>query len=213
MGFLTKDKPFLLPDTQAFIDNLAARDTPPLNTLTCKQARKVLEEAQSLSCDMPEADIRDLDLSIGPTSQISVRIVRLCNLKGKTPFVLYIHGGGWVMGNKHTHERLIRDLAVGSDTVLIFPDHTPSPEVRYPIAIEQTCAVLVHMTKHVVEYDLDPSRVAVAGDSVGGNMAAVIAILVKKRNARNWSFRCCYIQLQTPILLLTPMSCLCPGLG
>jgi len=101
---------------------------------------------------------------------------------GALPVILYLHGAGWVFGNSHTHDRLIRELAVGAGAAVVFPEYSRSPEARYPVAIEESYAVLSWVSEHGAEHDLDGSRIAVAGDSVGGNMAAALTLLAKERS-------------------------------
>ena len=95
--------------------------------------------------------------------------------------ILYIHGAGWVFGNAHTHDRLVRELAVGTGAAVVFPEYSLSPEARYPVAIEQEYAVAKWIVTRRRAKDLDASRLVVAGDSVGGNMAAALTILAKQR--------------------------------
>ena len=189
MGLFSSEKPFLTPDTQNFIDTLEAKGDPPLSSLTPEEARKVLADAQANPHDMPAADITDIELPVGPTGSVSVRFVRPQGVTEKLPIILYIHGGGWVMGDRHTHERLVRELAAGSGAAVVFPEYTPSPEAQYPVPIEQVYAVLGYVAAHADQYDLDPTRIAVAGDSVGGNMAAVTALLVKERGGPKLAFQ------------------------
>jgi acetyl esterase len=97
------------------------------------------------------------------------------------PVIVYIHGAGWVFGNQHTHDRLIRELAIGVQAVVVFPNYSLSPEVKYPTAIEQSYAVLKWVAEHGPTRGLDPARIAVAGDSVGGNMTAAVTLMNKER--------------------------------
>jgi acetyl esterase/lipase len=92
-----------------------------------------------------------------------------------------VHGGGWILGNAGTHDRLVRELAVGVNAAVAFVEYDRSPEARYPVAIEQAYATAQWITQHGVAEGLDASRLAVAGDSVGGNMAAALAILAERR--------------------------------
>jgi acetyl esterase len=96
--------------------------------------------------------------------------------------ILYIHGAGWVFGNNHTHDRLIRELAVGTGAAVVFPNYSLSPEARYPVAIEESYRVLTWVAEHGTDNGLDPDRIAVAGDSVGGNMTAALTLLAKQRS-------------------------------
>jgi acetyl esterase/lipase len=95
--------------------------------------------------------------------------------------ILYIHGAGWVFGNDHTHGRLARELAKGVGAAVVFPNYSLSPEARYPVAIEENYTAARWVVEHGAEAGLDPSRLAVAGDSVGGNMAASLTLSAKQR--------------------------------
>jgi acetyl esterase/lipase len=100
---------------------------------------------------------------------------------GALPTILYMHGGGWVLGNAGTHDRLVRELAVGVNAAVVFVEYDRSPEAHYPVAIEQGYATAQWITQHAAAEGLDATRLAVAGDSVGGNMTAALAILAKQR--------------------------------
>ncbi|MGE0004434.1 MAG: alpha/beta hydrolase [Parvibaculaceae bacterium] len=172
--------PRLEPATQAFVDGLAG--TEPLYTLTPKAARAVLCDVQR-SADVPLPDVASQDrvLNVGPGGRTSIRVVRPAGATGTLPAVVYIHGGGWVLGDKETHDRLVREIAVGAHAIVVFVDYDRSPESRYPTAIEQSYAVARHIAERPDEFDVDASRLAIAGDSVGGNMAAVVALMAKER--------------------------------
>jgi acetyl esterase len=173
--------PVLEPKTQAFIDALAAQGGKPIYTLPYAAARKVLEEAQAIDVRKLPADIEDTAFPVGPTGEVSVRIYRPKGAKGALPVVVYFHGGGWVLGSKHTHDRLLRDLVNGANAAFVFVNYTPSPEAQFPVPIDQAYAATRHVSEHGKELGLDAGRLAVAGDSVGGNMAAVVAQLAKER--------------------------------
>ena len=127
---------------------------------------------------------RSTDTTIpgGPSGAVSVRILRPKGAQGRLPVILYAHGGGWVVGNRHTHDRLVRELAVGTGAAVVFPNYSLSPEARYPTAIEEIYSVLEWVAEHGAEQDLDGARVAVAGDSVGGNMTAALTLMAKQRS-------------------------------
>jgi len=170
----------LEPKTQSFIDGLAG--AKPIYTLPVADARAVLAGAQkSVAVKLAPASAEDRVLAVGPTGRTNVRIYRPIGAKGTLPVVIYTHGGGWVLGDKETHDRLVRELTVGANVVSVFVDYDRSPEARYPIAIEQVYATLDYVAKHPAEFGADANRIAIAGDSVGGDMTAAVALLAKER--------------------------------
>ena len=171
----------LEPTTQAFIDSLAG--ATPIFTLSPEAARNVLAGAQkSVSVTLAPARSDDRILNVGPKGRTDIRIYRPENAKGTLPVVIYTHGGGWVLGDRETHDRLVRELTVGANAVVVFVDYDRSPENRYPVAVEESYAVLKYVAEHSQEFGADAKRIAIAGDSVGGNMTAVVALLAKERN-------------------------------
>jgi acetyl esterase len=112
---------------------------------------------------------------------VPVRIVKPVDAAGLLPAILYMHGGGWVLGDAGTHDRLVRELAVGAHAAVVFVEYDRSPEIEYPVALEQGYATARWITEHGRSEGLDATRLAVAGDSVGGNMTAALAILAKQR--------------------------------
>ncbi|MCP2168643.1 alpha/beta hydrolase [Goodfellowiella coeruleoviolacea] len=172
-------RPVLEPAAQAFAD--ANANPPYLSDLGPVQGREVVDQVQSGEIAKPEVDDEWITVSGGPTGEVRVRIVRPAGSVGVLPVILYIHGAGWVFGNAHTHDRLVRELAVGSEAAVVFPEYALSPEARYPVAVEQNYAVAQWVVNHGAEKNLDPARVAVAGDSVGGNMTAALTLLAKQR--------------------------------
>lgn len=176
-----RNKPVLEPTTQAFVDALEAQGGKPLYALSYEDARKVLEDAQAINVRKPPADIEDRVFPCGSTGEVSVRIYRPVGAKGPLPVVMYFHGGGWILGSKNTHDRLLRDLVNGSDAAFVFVNYTPSPEAQFPIPVEQCYAATKYVSENGKELGLDPTRLALAGDSVGGYTTAVVAQLAKER--------------------------------
>jgi len=171
-------KHFLEPAAQEFAD---ATSTPPfLYELGPEGARKVLDDVQAQPIAMPEVDDKWITVS-APVGDVEVRIVKPVGAGDQLPTVLYIHGGGWVLGNAGTHDRLVRELSVGVNAAVVFVEYDRSPEAHYPVAIEQAYATGQWITQHGHTEGLDATRLAVAGDSVGGNMTAAVAILAKQR--------------------------------
>jgi acetyl esterase len=141
----------------------------------------VLDRAQTGPVDMPPAEIEPHTIPGGPAGTVSITLVRPEWTNGSLPAVVYTHGGGWVLGNFGTHERLVRDLANQSGAAMVFVNYPPSPEARYLVAIEEVYATVQWVARHGAELGLDDGRLAVAGDSVGGNMTAAVTLLAKER--------------------------------
>jgi acetyl esterase len=170
----------LEPAAQEFAE--ATANPPYLFDLGPEKGRDTVDEVQSGEIDKPAVEIEDTTVPGGPSGRVSVRILRRPGAAGTLPVIVYIHGAGWVFGNAHTHDRLIRELAVGTGAAVVFPNYSLSPEARYPVAIEESYAVLEWVAEHGTEQGLDPSRIAVAGDSVGGNMTAALTLMAKHRS-------------------------------
>src|SRR5215471_12425756 len=128
-------RPTLEPHTQQFVDGLAG--APPIYSLSPDEARSVLVQAQSIPVGKPGAKIEDTAFPVGPTGSVSIRIVRPNGGARTLPVVVYVHGGGWILGDRNTHDRVVREIAVGAGAVVVFVDYDRSPEARYPVAIEQ----------------------------------------------------------------------------
>ncbi|MFB7286755.1 alpha/beta hydrolase [Actinacidiphila glaucinigra] len=172
-------QPVLEPAARKFADATAAPPFPfDLGPATCRRA---LEKAQALEHDHLEVEDSWVAVSGGPKGSVAVRLVRPRHADGPLPAVLYLHGGGWIFGGTRTHDRLVRELAIGARTAVVFPEYTRSPEARYPQALEECYAVARWMTRHGSEHGIDPTRLAVAGDSTGGNLSAALTLLAKQR--------------------------------
>jgi acetyl esterase len=141
----------------------------------------VLEDAQSGPIAKHDARVEDKLFPVGPTGKVSVTIYRPIGANGPLPVVMYFHGGGWILGSKNTHDRLLRDLVHTTPAAFVFVNYTPSPEAQYPVPIEQAYAATKYVAEHGSELGLDSSRLAIMGDSVGGNMAAAVTLLAKER--------------------------------
>lgn len=169
----------LEPEARAFCE--ATANPPYLFDLGPEKGRKAVDEVQSAPIAKPAAEIEDLTIPGGPTSEVSIRIVRPPNAPSPLPPIVYIHGAGWVFGNAHTHDRLVRELAVGARAAIVFVNYSLSPEAKYPTAIEQSYAAAKWVAEHGAEQGLDASRLTIAGDSVGGNMTAAVTLMAKQR--------------------------------
>ncbi|MEV0635887.1 alpha/beta hydrolase [Streptomyces sp. NPDC050619] len=171
--------PVLEPAAAAFVE--ATANPPYLSDLGPVEGRKAVDEVQSGEIAKPAIDEEWITVAGGPTGSVRARIVRPAGATGTLPVILYIHGAGWVFGNAHTHDRLVRELAVGASAAVVFPEYDLSPEARYPVAIEQNYAVARWIIEQGASKDLDGTRLAVAGDSVGGNMTAALTLMAKER--------------------------------
>lgn len=169
----------LEPAARKFAEDTAS--PPYLSELGPIKGRALVDQVQAGPIAKPDVDIEDSVLPVGPSGAVSVRILRPKNARGVLPVILYIHGAGWVFGNAHTHDRLVRELAVGSGAAVVFPNYSLSPEARYPTALEECFSVATWIAAHGSEKALDGTRVAVAGDSVGGNMTIGATLLAKCR--------------------------------
>lgn len=183
----------LEPAAQAFAD--ATAKPPRLHELGVEGARKLLDDVQAAPIEKPDVDEKWITVP-ADVGDVRVRIVRPLGadpsgasrpellpdlLPTPLPTILYVHGGGWILGNAGTHDRLVRELAVGVGAAVVFVEYTRSPEAQYPVAIEQAYATAQWITRHGAAEGLDAARLAVVGDSVGGNMTAALAILAKQR--------------------------------
>jgi acetyl esterase len=173
------DQPTLELHTQHFVDSLTG--APPIYTLSPAEARSVLVQVQSTPVGKPSARIEDTAFPVGPTGSVPVRIVRPAGTVDVLPAVIYIHGGGWILGDRNTHDRLVREIAVGAGAAVVFVDYDRSPEARYPVAIEQAYAATRYVVDQSASLCINPSRLAVVGDSVGGNMAVALTLMARER--------------------------------
>ena len=174
----TQQAVVLEPAAQELVE--ATAEPPLLHELSPQAARQVLIDLQSGPVARPDVDEEWVTVP-ADVGDVRVRLLRPAGVPGPLPVVVYMHGGGWILGNAATHDRLVRQLAVGAGCALAFVEYTPSPEAHYPVAIEQGYATAQWITRHGAEHELDPRRMAVAGESVGGNMTAALALMAKER--------------------------------
>jgi acetyl esterase/lipase len=168
----------LEPAAQRFADAAAAGQ--PLYELSPAGARAVLADVQAAPVRKLPVDERWVTVAC-EAGDVRVRIVRPAGAEGTLPTILYMHGGGWVLGDAATHDRLVRELAVGAGAALAFVEYDRSPEARYPVAIEQGYATARWIVREGAAHGLDGERMAVAGDSVGGCMTAALTLMAKAR--------------------------------
>jgi acetyl esterase len=174
----TRESAVLEPASQGLVE--ATAGPPFLHELSPTEARAVLDQLQAAPIDKLPVDDRWTTVP-ADVGDVRVRIVRPPDAVGTLPAILYMHGGGWVLGNADTHDRLVRELAVGTGAAVVFVEYDRSPEARYPIAIEQGYATAQWIVREGAANQLDPERIAVAGDSVGGNMTAALTFMAQER--------------------------------
>lgn len=158
---------------------------PPLIfQLPPKQGRQKLEMAQSTPIYKYPTNIKKMIVDTGRWGKIAVYVVCPKEIDENPNAIFYMHGAGWVFGSFHTHEKLVRELAARTGSILIFPEYTRSPEAHYPVAIEQCYHVLCRLPDILKRYHLrmNPETLTVAGDSVGGNMAIAMTLMAKERS-------------------------------
>jgi len=174
--------PGVEPTTQSFLQAVHGGGAKPLEQHSPAEARAILVGAQTGGARvmLAPAEVSQRTISADGRS-ILLTIVRPAGANGVLPAFMFFHGGGWVLGDFPTHERFVRDLVVQSGSVAVFVNYTPSPEARFPVAIEEAYAAMRWVAGHGAEIGVDGSRLAVVGNSVGGNMAAVVSLLAKER--------------------------------
>ena len=166
--------------TKAFLKALNSGDGKPMETMTPTEARGVLEGAQSMEVDLSGIDVTEKDITQDGLN-IKLYVVRPFGVTGTLPVFMFFHGGGWVLGDFPTHKRLVRDLVVYSGAAAVFVEYTRSPEAQYPTAINEAYAATKWVAANGAGINVDSSRLAIAGNSVGGNMTAVIALMAKNK--------------------------------
>lgn len=167
--------------TRDFLLALNTSGGAPLETLSPKEARAVLVDAQK-SVEVDYSGIGESKHTIEHEGEsLTLHIVKPKGAKEDGPVFMSFHGGGWILGDYPTHKRLVRDLVVASGAVAVFPDYTPSPEARYPVAINQAYTATKWVAENGKKIGVDGKNLAVVGNSVGGNMAAVVALMAKEK--------------------------------
>jgi acetyl esterase len=159
---------------------------PPLYELPLADTRKAIDDAQG-DATVPMPDVEEAWVTVpADVGDVRALIIKPSNAEGQLPVALYMHGGGWIFGSVRSHGRLAAELAVAADAAVVFIDYALAPEAKYPVQIEQCYAVARWVTEQGESHGLDASRIAVAGDSAGGNMATVLCIMAKQRGDVNF---------------------------
>ena len=170
----------LHPQARALLDLMIERGVPPTHTLSVADARRFYRERRHLT--QPEPPLIDTVLALqaeGPHGPIPLRLYRHGSAAGVRPALVYFHGGGWVIGDLDTHDTLCRQLALASGCVVVSVDYRLGPEHPFPAAVDDACAATRWLAAQAGPLGLDAARLAVGGDSAGGNLAAVVALALR----------------------------------
>jgi acetyl esterase len=177
---VTQDLPVLDHTIRDVLHGFAAHREPPIYDLTPEEARNLFLRVQSHPVEKREAKVEDREVN-SEAAPLRFRTIRPAAAKGRIPAIMYFHCGGWVLGDATTHDRLVRELAEGAEATVVFVDYDRAPEYRYPVAIEQAYAASKYVSERADELLIDRTRLAVAGESSGGNMATVVSLLARER--------------------------------
>ncbi|MFB7943121.1 alpha/beta hydrolase [Streptomyces sp. NPDC127049] len=173
--------PYLEPAAKELAE--ATDPHPRIYEVPPEQGRAILADLQSgEGVPRPEVDEEWVDVDAGEWGTVRTRVIRPKGVTGPLPVVFYLHGAGWVFGDDRTHDRLFRELVVGAGAVGVFPVYDRAPEAKYPTQVEQNYAVGQWVRKNGTDHGMDVSRAAVTGESVGGCMSAVFALMNKERD-------------------------------
>lgn len=176
-----ENDPRIFAQVRNFLKALNSGDGKPIEQLSPADARKVLVDAQK-SVTVDYSGIEESERTIiQDGEEVTIHIVKPVGSKANAPVFIFIHGGGWVLGDYPTHRRLVRDLVVESGAVAVFPDYTPSPEAKYPVAINQIYATIKWVSENGNEIGVNGENLAVVGNSVGGNMTASVVLMAKNK--------------------------------
>jgi len=184
------------PQTRAMLDQLAAAGTAPLDTLSVAEARAFMDSMRALQGPpAPLPVVRDVAIA-GAAGTIPARLYRPQE-GGTLPLLVYFHGGGWVIGNLEGYDNVCRDLAAKTGSAILSVDYRLAPEHRFPAAADDCFAATAWARASAAALGIDPARIAVAGDSAGGNLAAVTALMARDRGGPPLRFQ----------LLIYPVTC------
>lgn len=173
--------PAIEVQTKAFLKALNTSGGEPMETTQPADARKVLEGAQT----SVQVDISGIEVSEKTITQdgitVKLFITRPAGVKETLPAFMFFHGGGWVLGDYPTHQRFIRDLVVNSGAVAVHAEYTRSPEAKYPTAVNECYAAAKWVAENGASINVDGKRLAIVGNSVGGNLTAAVALMAKDK--------------------------------
>ncbi|MGV6478333.1 alpha/beta hydrolase [Pantoea agglomerans] len=174
----TENSPQPTAGVAAFLKALNSGSGKPIEQLSVKDARAVLTGAQK-GAELPPAQISQKIITV-QGKPLALTIVKPEHASSTLPVFMFFHGGGWVLGDFPTHERLVRDMVNASGAAAVFVNYQPSPEAHFPVAITQAYEATKWVAEHGAEIGVDGKRLALVGNSVGGNMVAAVALQAKQ---------------------------------
>lgn len=175
VGFMSLD-----PQARHMLDQLAAAGTKPIDTLSVPEARAFMDSMRALQGPpTPLPAVRDLGIA-GASGTIPARLYRPRE-DGTLPLLVYFHGGGWVIGDLEGYDNVCRDLAAKAGCAILSIDYRLAPEHRFPAAADDCFAATAWTRANATGLGIDPARIAVGGDSAGGNLAAVVSLMSRDR--------------------------------
>ena len=166
------------PEVQTILDLLAAVDDVPIEEMTPQAMREAYAMLNATGSKAEMVSVTDRTVP-GPGGDIPVRVYVPTTEPGPGPVLVYFHGGGWVIGDLETHDSTVRALASGSGATVVSVDYRLAPEHPFPAPLDDCLAAVRWVADHGAEIDVDPARLAVAGDSAGGNLAAAVALALR----------------------------------
>lgn len=173
------------PKVQEFLEEIHAYQGPPLQELPLDIGRGAMENMQKDSILTYDKVTFTNAIFKNKSKKVNVVIIKPRKVKKVLPVLIYFHGGGWVFNSFETHKRLMRDIVLKANVAIVFVEYSRAPEIKYPIANEEGYLATLFVSKYGKEYGLDIDRIIVGGDSVGGNMATVVAMIAKQRGEPN----------------------------
>ncbi|MGV9308166.1 alpha/beta hydrolase [Nonomuraea sp. NPDC003727] len=197
MGSASEDRRVVLdPLVQRLVD--ASSAPPYLHQLGPVDGRQALLESQGHPRDDFGVEVEFRVAPVGPSGLVGFWVFRPVRPAGHLPAVLYVHGGRWMLGDAQTHARLICELAERSEAAFVVPEYSRTPEARYPVAVEESYALLTWVAEHAGGLGLDGRRLAVAGDCAGATMATALTMLAKRRGGPRLRAQVLYYPLVDP---------------
>ena len=176
------------PQIRSFLAEIN-KDSAPFWELPQPKPQEILTSLQSqTSVDMSGVSVTETTITEDGRT-VKLYIMKPTQVGEKPGVLLFIHGGVWIVGNFQNHQRLLRDLVVGSGQIGVFVEYTPLPAAKFPTQLEESYAALKWVSEHGDEIGADGGRIAVAGNSVGGNMTAALSLMAKDRNGPKISYQ------------------------